>query len=375
MLAEDSGDYFRDRNAARYPEHPIEPAVIASLSAEPSLPSTVDIVACASTLGNLLRLVRGEDKVFRMSVELVHGTAFFIRRENSARELIPDVRGYGHTFPEAYTTWEADVIGSASHQRIIRYNFGRLGLLVRSDPDGYLGSGTFRSLPQSQLSATKAASGASTSVHQLSDMFLKSHVSSEAPTAAAKVKVAKGGCLVDQDLVFDMKTRGGWKKNHDILGGELPRLWVAQIPNFVLAFHEKGVFRDIRVQEVASDVEKWERLHTDDLAHLAALLQRIVALLSDRPDGRLELCHVGDGNLAVHEQLPDVPHALSPAVEDSWKEGRLACDRTAADDEDGVGSVKGGDYGWDAELWDSESEADFTACSADSCGYCGKCTY
>jgi hypothetical protein len=135
-LLEDSGQYYRDPNAARYPEHPIAPVVQSVLEKQlkamiglsmfnahmhPNFPTAdIDIVACGSTLGNLLRFARGQDKSFRFAVETISNTVFFIRKENDPREVIPDVRGYGHSFPEANTTWENDVKGSETHQRIIR---------------------------------------------------------------------------------------------------------------------------------------------------------------------------------------------------------------------------------------------------------------
>ena len=103
--------------------------------------SAVDIFGCGSTFGNLLRFVRGENKSFRMIVEVVQNMVLLIRRENSPREVMQDVRGYGHTMPEAYTTWRRDVKGSESHQRIIRYKFAGLDCLVRFEADGYLPDG------------------------------------------------------------------------------------------------------------------------------------------------------------------------------------------------------------------------------------------
>lgn len=55
-----------------------------------------------------------------------------------ANRVDPGRRGYGHTFPEANTTWEADVKGSASHQRLIRYNVAGLDMVVRFEADGYI---------------------------------------------------------------------------------------------------------------------------------------------------------------------------------------------------------------------------------------------
>jgi hypothetical protein len=77
--------------------------------------SSLDIVGCGSTLSNLLRFCGGLDKDFRFNVDLVGDTIFLIRKESSLTALISDIRGYGHTFPEAYTIWELEVKGSASH--------------------------------------------------------------------------------------------------------------------------------------------------------------------------------------------------------------------------------------------------------------------
>jgi hypothetical protein len=100
--------------------------------------SSLDIVGCGSTLGNLLRFCGGLDKDFRFNVDLVGDTVFLIRKESSPTALISNICGYGHTFPEAHTIWEPEVKGSASHQRIIQYDFGGLKFMVRSESDGYL---------------------------------------------------------------------------------------------------------------------------------------------------------------------------------------------------------------------------------------------
>ena len=77
QLQQDKGDYFRDPNAARFPSYPTEPAVRAVLTTEPDYPtSELDIFACGSTLGNLSRFVRGNDKPFRFNVEVIGETVF-----------------------------------------------------------------------------------------------------------------------------------------------------------------------------------------------------------------------------------------------------------------------------------------------------------
>ncbi len=323
-LHEDNGKYFRDRNAAQFPAHPIEPVVVASLAADPALPSKIDVVACGSTLSNLLRFARGEEKGFRISAELVNGTAFLIRHENSPTEIIPDVRGYGHSFPEAYTTWDRDVKGSMSHQRVISYTFGGLNILVRVEPDGYIAQD---SKEKAQVLSEKAQdANTSTSLDEVGRLLSENSVTPTSPTDSMTLKILDGGSPVDQASVFDLKTRASWKDRIDILGEELPRLWIAQISKFILGFHNNGVFNKIQVQDVADDVKKWEKDHASDLSHFAALLHRVIDLLLNEPTGRLELRHSGNMELAVYAQLPEVNKALSPGVEKRWKEAWLAED-------------------------------------------------
>jgi len=97
-LPQDAGEYFRDQNAARHPEHPMEPAARAVLAQQPDFDTQcVDIFACTSTLGNLLRFLKKDDKPFRFTVEAMGRTVFFIRRENAPDEKIAGPKGFGPT--------------------------------------------------------------------------------------------------------------------------------------------------------------------------------------------------------------------------------------------------------------------------------------
>lgn len=140
LVEDDSnGTYYRDLNAAYFPSYPMEPLVRSILKARPDLNvHEADVFGCGSTLGNLLNFVRNLDKPFRFLVEMVGETLFLIRRERSPREQILDVRGFGHSFPEANTTWDADCPRSETHQRIVRYQLGDLNTMIRSEADGYL---------------------------------------------------------------------------------------------------------------------------------------------------------------------------------------------------------------------------------------------
>lgn len=344
---------------------------MAVLAMEPHLPQELDVVACSSTLGNLLRFIRGgEDKKFRALVELVGDTVFFIRRENSPRELIPDVRGYGHSFPESYTTWDAEVKGSDSYQRLITYRFGGLDFLVRFEADGYIANNGDSLRVPSALPDLDAKAA----IDELTFEMSRNGVAAEKLASdATAVKMTYAGELVKQECIFELKTRTIKKKieGEDTFSEQIPRLWVAQIPKFILAYHTYGVFDDINIEPVDNRVQLWEMNNMDVLSRLAALIHRIVDLIRDRPDGKLELRHESMGVLEVREQLPDGGNALSDSVKKLWEKGWVGEDDagtvTSGSDENGEES--------DEIDWDDGPEPDYTACSAEDCGYCGRCSY
>ncbi|KAF9869831.1 3'-5' exonuclease [Colletotrichum karsti] len=285
-LREDDGVYYRDKNAARYPDHPMEPAVQAVLEMHPRpFGKQVDIVACGSTLGNLLRFVRGDERPFRMLVWRVGSVVHLIRRENSPKETIPNVKGYGHTFPEAYTTWDSGVRNSASHQRILRYDFGGLGCLVRHEGDGYLKEKVGR-MPEQPKQPSKGSRG---SVDELIASFGGNKMSSAALNGSSRLNIQPGGFEVPQTAIFDLKTRSIMRKGQDFLGEEIPRMWVAQIPNFVLAYHNRGTFNDIEVLDVSAKMAQWEEEKNKELSQLAALLHLIIDLALSRADQKMEI--------------------------------------------------------------------------------------
>lgn len=374
----------------------MEPSVLACLETDPSIPSKTDIVTCGSTLGNLLRFVRGQDKTFRMLVEKVENTVFFIRRENSPRELIPNVRGYGHTFPQAYTTWDADVPGSVSHQRIVSYNFAGLDIVARFEADGYLPSKS-----TSPIAPPKSKSDKETSIDGLANLLLAAQVGGRklpppTSTSTSTLQIKQGTSSVDQTAIFDLKTRSIRSKlTKDHLDQELPRLWVSRIPNFILAFHTRGEFKneDIQIKDVRADVARWETDHATDLAHLAALIHRILDVVSQHPNGKIEVSHQEIGTLHIHEQLPGAGDVLSAGVRARWESLSMSRDETtavgmdekvngenmngsepstASDNEDDYDTDGGGGGGIE---WDEKPDQDdFTACT-EKCGYCGKCSY
>jgi hypothetical protein len=396
-LKEDSGQYFRDLNAANYPSYPMAPVVHAVLEEDPEYPTAdIDLFACGSTLGNLLRFARGIDKAFRFNVEVIGNTVFFVRKENDPKELIEGVRGFGHTFPEAYTTWD-NLKNSVSHQRIIRYEFGGLDCLVRFESDGYI----------NDSSTTKDADAASTKhthddenddidiVQALKGISVNKSSgkpsSSAAPTTTT-LTVQKGGSAVPHTSIFDLKTRSGRYKKDIDMSDIYPQLWLKQIPNFITAYHDgAGLFNDIRVQNVTSDVQAWAQENADGIHRFAALVNMVLQAAKDNETSLLEVYCPGADRLEIRMQHGDGARTLPLPLSERWAEDARDKELWRADspvhggvrlnhvdDEEAFGLDRRYNLGYDSDDDDDDdsgTEPDYTACSADDCGYCGKCSY
>ncbi|KAK6610259.1 putative geranylgeranyl pyrophosphate synthetase [Botrytis cinerea] len=310
-LSEDSGAVYRDINAARYPDYPMEPVVRSLLALEPDFNmQAVDLVACGSTIGNLLRFAGSLEMPFRFDADLVGDTVFFIRKGKSPTETIEDLRGYGHTFPERYTTWDRDVGGSCSHQRIIEYDFADLHLLVRSETDGYL-----KELePRASASPKSGGGDAKTSIDEL---FTKLKVGkATAATKNSKLDLRMQGVKKPQSQIFDMKTRSCFK----IFDIEeiLPRLWVNQTPNFLIAYHRSGLFNNPQVSSVKDKVLEWEKGHATLLSKFHVLLKRIIEVMRDSKDHRVEISWDGKGPLRVTKHIEEGNRVLPSDLLQEW---------------------------------------------------------
>lgn len=322
-LPEDNGTYFRDRNAAQYPPYPLEPMVQAILTDKPEFPVTdVDIIACNNTLGQLLRFVRGAGSPFRMLVQVLGKTVFFIRRENSPTEMIPGIRGYGHTFLEAYTTWNDSVGGSTSHQRVVKYKFADMECLIRFVPDGFLPdlvTDTEKAKEEPVPHSQEESMNAEESLASIEDISLSDALSYATEMAPQKLEVAMQGQRIPQCAVFDVRTRSRAKRRCDVLKEELPRLWLTQIPNFIIANHTNGQFKNIRIRDVRDAVKQWEESEQLTLRKFASLLQMIVAFARSLEDGRLEIERKESVQvLNLRAQSGVVNSVLSPAVASKW---------------------------------------------------------
>ncbi|KAG5982284.1 hypothetical protein E4U55_002089 [Claviceps digitariae] len=378
-LSEDSGTYHRDRNAARSPKYPLEPAVQSILDIEADTLSlgNVDVFGCATTLGNLLRFLRGQASSFRMLVEVVGSTVHLVRRERSPFETIPGVRGYGHSFPNAYTTWDPEVRGSSSHQRIISYRLGGLGLLCLFEGDGYLPMDSHSSLSTAHEKQTAESStapdaddllvsGLSVSPQELISKDASAVIGSE-----PELKVSIAGEIIGQDRVFELKTRSIKRQcDQDVfMATQLPRLWLRQVPNLILAYHNSGTFTDIRVMDIRSQLKEWEEREVPLLKKFVSLLQKIVQAARDGLEGgsRIEITYEeGAEQICIREQEPDLPAILPPATLTRWESWLVRREVSDSNSDDSFIEI----YGESDD--ESDDSYDYTVCD-DECGYCGHC--
>ncbi|KAF2973446.1 hypothetical protein GQX73_g76 [Xylaria multiplex] len=349
-LPEDSGEYMRDQNGARFPNHPIQPAIQALFTLNKAFdPSNVDVMGCASSLGDILRFVRSIDSTFRFDVEVVGNTLFLIR--NRKDEVIPDVRGFGHSFLNAFTSNESDDEIVKSHQRVVSYEFGGLRCLVRFECDSYLascdGSDTLVTEPQFSLSTPPLG----------------------------LMTMQKEGMIVPQNSVLEIKTKSQFRGKIQT-SEHLPRLWLRQIPNFITAYHIHGIFQDVQISNVGKDLMKWETHHQDDLKRFASILRQLITEVKRESHLKLEVYREGLGPLQIRERTGAARQALS----DSWRDRWVAMTEPSSKN-----LASGGESDEDDEAYPStrissdESKGsvdgfsfDYTACSPD-CGYCGHC--
>jgi hypothetical protein len=236
----------------------------------------------------------------------------------------------GHTFPERYTRWKEGVENSASYQRIISYDFAGLRCLVRFEADGYLEEELGEEVKED-------ASG-----------FEKHESATRGTLAVDGTTSVNAGRLIPQHTILELHTRGSHKREEDHLSDTLPRLWLAQIPFFVLAFHEYGTFRpqDITVKD-------------------------LVSLARDPDFGKYEVCMQMPGVLEIRKQGGEVSSPLASPLTWIWTD-----QDGSGSESDSSGVLVGAedDKATYSDGDDDDFPEDFTACS-ETCDYFGQCKY
>jgi hypothetical protein len=133
------------------------------------------------------------------------------------------------------------VKGSETHQRVIRYNFGDLNCLVRFECDGYIKDEAATGLsPDDKLRKPESDEDDFLSALEKATIMHEPILQQD---RTASVKVERGGSEVPQHAIFDLKTRSGKYKTDIDMTDIYPQLWIKQVPNFIVAYHDgAGLF-------------------------------------------------------------------------------------------------------------------------------------
>ena len=285
QVNKDSGVIYIAQNAARHPDSPLEPLFRALYIAKPSFDiRSTDVVTDRNNIRKLLSFINPfpagkkpakkfekKDESFTITIEVVGDTAIFCRSETVTKEIIgPDKHiGFGHEFEKAYTTNQ--ISGSTGHHRVISYSFSGLNFIVRYETDGYVATGA----GVSSSSSSKVADSESDSLaSMLGSLALSSSNSPPYTTPhGSKLTVKEEGKVTALESTLEIKTRSS--RNHLPIEEVIPQLWVSQTSKFVIAYHHNGMFQPPEVQDVMSEIKKWEERNQADLRKLAALVNKI----------------------------------------------------------------------------------------------------
>jgi len=265
------------------------------------------------------------------------------------------------------------VKGSESNQRIVQYDFGGLRLLVRFEADGHFPKKD--GAPRLELDSGS-----------LIGAFKGASVSRAIATGQKGLRIKEGGQPIPQKDIFDIKTRSMFDRTTRSIKKEIdmtdiiPRLWVSQIPNLIVGFHDRGLFEDIRKQDMRQEVAGWERDNEDNLRRLASLLHELVEFAGTSRTN-LEICRSEKGPLEIRrlageglEFLPSELKARWAGEKDSKEASPEAGDLINSERDLGEDLADPHIHDWGGDS-DDESVKDYTACSLEDCGYCGHCPY
>ncbi|KAI0436851.1 geranylgeranyl pyrophosphate synthetase [Xylaria telfairii] len=301
QVSKDSGLVYINQNAARHPDSPMEPLFLALYTTQPSFDiSSTDIVTDRNNLRKLLSFVQpgaeGDALVaFTIEIEIHKNTALFSRVEESNQERIPpgEFRGFGHEFEKVYTRNQID--GSTGHHRIVSYRFGGMSFIVRHETDGYVGGNVKSRVSGIEENQADDLSGILESLSLTSNLTL-----TDPRHASSRLVVRREGQTIPLDSTLEIKTRAIHR--HLSIQEVAPRMWTSQTPKLVRAYHRGGTFQPPLVEDVTTEIQKWQTDNQAQLRRLAALIHKILDIVKGF-ENRATVCYVRDGDKLIISPL------------------------------------------------------------------------
>lgn len=142
-----------------------------------------------------------------------------------------------------------------------------------------------------------------------------------------KLVVQIAGHAVPQGAIFDLKTRSA---HRDVDIDEfLPRLWVNQTPNFVIARHDSGKFQNIQKKDIRAAVRDWEQKNAGMLGRLHTVLSRLIKMTEQADCSRIQVTREMSGPLHI-SKATQVWSALPTNLKMKW-EGKAPAEEKSLD--------------------------------------------
>ncbi|KAI0927624.1 hypothetical protein AcV5_008108 [Taiwanofungus camphoratus] len=265
--------------------------------------SAVDFCTSRNSLRKLLRWIDHEGdfiKDFRIDTELAGRRTIFLNRwETSATECV-GFRSYGHTFERESTLPAQGCEQSVGHNRIVKYNFDGLILVVGFEVDAYIAS------PRTAKTSLSATSDIETLPALLSGLDVSSNVET-APELLTSVsdtdlKIIRAGKQVPQSSIVELKTRSKRYVAQFDWADAYPQLYLSQTPHQFLAVHDRGLFETVIKRKLGDpELQKVEEAAQLGFAKLSSILKMIQELVIKHGQRRLSLVCL-EGKLQVFER-------------------------------------------------------------------------
>jgi hypothetical protein len=235
---------------------------------QPSFKMTsISLVTDRNNLRKLFKFASGRvDRNFRIDVELIEDTLFFIRWELNVLDITRGSRnsGFGHGFENAFTTFGKGLADSLAHHRIVKYNLGGLACLVRFEADAYVedAKDTER---QSEPKADDSQPDLSSALESLS-------LSSVSISPQKGFTVLSRGRLIPPKSVLELKSRSKTVS----MAQTIPQLYFSQTEKLFIGYHKQGVFtQTVEEFEMRERLDDWEADHQPELRRLLRLISKI----------------------------------------------------------------------------------------------------
>jgi len=384
-LTPDTGLWFIDQNGYRNPSSPLEPTLLSLFILQPTFdPNSLDLITDRNNLRKLFRFVRGNKPGncmfdFKMHIEVVNKTVLLTRWEKKSAHITApgQFHGFGHSFEQEFTKNTKGLEESTSHNRIARYRFGGLNIMLRFSADAFLSSKVMEeemntsatasptvekeTVPQEGNQPLEAPSPRCTAVstrskdgteieqenklngkptnsalatiqdtNELVDLLstaltLEPAAKPEAPPPQdisrlqRKIQVVHAGMLMPQQRVVEIKIRS--EKRIIDLTDQIPQLWFSNTSSLYVGYHNNGSITQVDTKVMgAKALVDWESQdeNKNDLAKMGELLRKIVDLARGLKDGKGQLVAV-KGDMRLYENAEgEFVGALPTYMRERW---------------------------------------------------------